>query len=259
VPVGSVEVEVRLLGAAQLVVESRLVDGPDWRRSRVRALLCLLALRRQVRREEAMLLLWPDLADAPARHNLRVTLNYLQGLLEPERRGREAPFYLRQDAEWLRLLDEPHVVVDADVFERGIARGDRLRAEGRLVLAIAAYDDAFALWRGGCLADVANEDWAQPSIARIANRAANARLASGSIRMALDDVPGAIDAAIGALEIDQWSEPAYRLTVAAHLARADRPAAHRAMKECRAMLNDLGVAPSDETLALERRLAGPQP
>lgn len=199
-------------------------------------------------------LLWPDLGADAARHNLRVTLNYLQHLIEPGRRSGEAPFYLRQDNDWLWLLDEPHVVVDGDEFERLITRADSARADGQLAVAARTYEAAFAWWRGGYLVDVVNDEWAQSSVARVSRRAAIARVSSASIRLALGDATAAVDEALRALEIDQWSEPAYRLLVSGHLGRGDRAAARRTMQLCLTMLDELGVSPAAETQLLERRL-----
>jgi DNA-binding SARP family transcriptional activator len=254
VPMGSVTVEVRVLGPAAIAIHGRPVDGPEWRRGRVRALLCLIAHERRLRREDAMVRLWPELDEQAARHNLRVTLNYLQRLLEPDRRTGEAPFYLRQDGDWLRLLEEPHVVVDAERFEHAIDGADRRREEGQLEGAAAAYEAAFAHWRGAYLADVTSEEWAQPAQARLSHRAVTARSAWASICLALNRVDDALDVTYGALEIDPWSEPVHRLVVAAQLARGDRPAAKRALDDLQRVLDDLSLPASPETQALARRL-----
>jgi DNA-binding SARP family transcriptional activator len=262
VPIGVSGVVLGVLGPTELVVDGTPADGADWRRAKVRALACLMAIRRRVRRDEVVDLLWPDLDVDAGRHNLRVTLNYLQRLFEPHRRSGEAPFHLRLEGEWLRLLDPPHVRVDAEEFLDSVERADRLRAEGRLEAASVAYRRAMDRWRGECLADVVLEDWSQASVARLVSRGAEAGVALASLLLALGEPADAIDAAYRALQIDRWSEPAHRLVVASHLARGDRPAAQRALDDCLGMLDELGVPPSPETASLGRRLAsvdGPPP
>ena len=64
------------------------MDDPDWRRAHVHALMLLLVVRSELRREEAGALLWPDLDDKKAAANLRLTLHYLQNVLNLTRRPR---------------------------------------------------------------------------------------------------------------------------------------------------------------------------
>ena len=102
-----------MLGSARLRHGDRVVDDADWRRERVRALLLLLVVRSELRREEAAALLWPDLDQQKSAANLRLTLHYLQSVLEPHRAKREAPYFVSQDAGFLRLRGHDRLTVDA--------------------------------------------------------------------------------------------------------------------------------------------------
>ena len=65
----------------------------------------------------------PDLSDAAARRNLRVTLTYLQSVLEPDRLHDEPPFYLSVDQERIRFAGSaPRVARRPPVRGRGHAR-----------------------------------------------------------------------------------------------------------------------------------------
>jgi LuxR family transcriptional regulator, maltose regulon positive regulatory protein len=256
VPIRSAGVELHVLGPTEMVVGGEVVTDPDWRRAKVRAVACLMAVRRSIRRDEVVELLWPDLDLEPARHNLRVTLNYLQRLFDPDRRAGEAPFHLRMEGEWLVLLGAPHVRVDAEEFAALADRADRRRLDGDLSGAVDDYRAALTLWRGDCLSDAEGEEWARSHCSRLVGRGAEAGVALSSLLLALGDPAGASEAAYVTLGIDRWCEPAYRLIVASHLARGDRPAAQRALDQCLAVLDDLGVPPTAETAALQRRVAG---
>ena len=79
-----------------------LVDHRDLSRRRVRELLCLLVARRRVRREVVADILWPEVTNAL--HNLRVTLNYLQRILEPDRPANEPSYFVRTGGDTLALV-----------------------------------------------------------------------------------------------------------------------------------------------------------
>src|SRR5262249_32214371 len=72
-------------GPLRLRVDGAAVPPPELRRSRVRELLAVLAVRQSVTRDRLMDLLWPDLGPDDAAANLRVTLSYLRRALEPDR------------------------------------------------------------------------------------------------------------------------------------------------------------------------------
>ena len=89
--------------------------------SRTRELLSLLALRGETTREAAAAVLWPDLDERRSSNNLRITLSHLRRLLDPARRPGEAPFFVRQRGEQLRL--HPSGQLNVDLWRRSGARG----------------------------------------------------------------------------------------------------------------------------------------
>ena len=95
-------VSLSLLGPTTLDTGTGATNA-HWKRDRVRSLLVFLALRQSATRDQIVDALWPHLEPEAAERNLRVTLCYLQQVLEPERRGGEAPFFVRQDGPLLSL------------------------------------------------------------------------------------------------------------------------------------------------------------
>ncbi|NNF56320.1 MAG: hypothetical protein HKN03_17980, partial [Acidimicrobiales bacterium] len=77
------QLELRVLGPLMIRIGGVEIHHPDLRRSRVRELVHALVVHRSARRDVLADLLWPDLPDP--RHNLRVTLDYLRGAIEPRR------------------------------------------------------------------------------------------------------------------------------------------------------------------------------
>ena len=100
-------VGIRVLGPLEVDHDAHPVDTPELHRTRVRELLSVLVVERTVSRDRVIDLLWPDLDPTRGRANLRVTLRHLQRVLEPDRGQGSAPYFLRGDAQQLRLVSVP--------------------------------------------------------------------------------------------------------------------------------------------------------
>ncbi len=254
-PTPAAPLEVAVLGATTLRREGRVVDHPHWRRERVRALLLVLMARGGGTREELAGSLWPDLETSAALRNLRVTLSYLLAVLEPERSEGAPSFFVRADGPTLRLATEGWLQVDAWTFEDLLDRAAEAERHGEPSAALDLYRRALRLYRGPYLADAGYEEWALPHRDRLAARFVTAAVRAGELTLAGGDPDESLRLAGRALESEPWSEGAHRLSVAAHLARGDRAAAHRAMETCLAQLDDLGVRPTEDTEIVLRAIA----
>ncbi len=257
VPVAPGSVRVDVLGPTRLHVEAGA--GADWQRERVRSLLLYLVVYGPSRRESICDALWPDLEPAAADRNLRVTLSYLQRVLEPDRRRGEAPFLLRQDGTTVVLAGAPHLLVDAAEFEQLVVRAEESDRRGAPSVARQQYRAALELWRGPCFADVAYEEWIQPARSRLCGRFVQAAVRTGELALAAGDTASARRTAHHALAVDDWSEAAHRVLIAAALADGDHAGAARAAVACDQLLSELGVVAGPETQMLIRRLRVPEP
>ncbi len=106
---------VSLLGRFEVSVGSRVVEEEGWRLRKAASLVELLALApyHRLHREQAMDLLWPDLAPRSAANNLHQTLHAARRTLEPD----AADFrYLALRDEQLFLCLDGALRVDADAF-----------------------------------------------------------------------------------------------------------------------------------------------
>ena len=250
-------IRVEVFGPVRLWRRDEIVTDRHWRRERVRHLLLLLVDHRALRRSEAADLLWPELDAEAASSNLRTTLSYLLGILEPHRRQGEAPYLLAQDAGILRLTDDEHIVVDAWELEERLEAAATAENSGLVSVALERLLDALAFWHGPYLDDVATEEWAQPARRRMHEQVATAAIRASELLVAGDRPQEAARPARIALEADPWSEAAYRTLIAAHLASADRGAATKAIAECESMLTELGVEPDASTRALLAHVDSP--
>ena len=219
-----------------------------------RELLAFVVHHRQTTRDKVLGALWPDLPESAARRNLRVTLTYLQTVLEPDRVRDEPPFYLQVDQDIIRVLGPPHVQTDLRALEEFVAAAEAATATGDLGGATDEYErGARGLARrlsggvrrfrvGGTRRDSVR-NYAVGSFVR----AANVALGAGRNETA-------ITAAEKTLVIEPWSEEAFRVLIAARYAAGDRVGATRAFEQCDAMLEDLGVGRSPQTEMLRRSL-----
>jgi DNA-binding SARP family transcriptional activator len=229
------------------------VDGAgsvdELRRTRVRELLGLLALRGQVSGELAGELLWPDLERPKRQNNLRLTLNYLRNLMEPDR-GRGQPFHVRRVDDVISLERTAYLDVDVWHMREAIERGRRHESTGRIADAMREYGTAVARWTGEILIDLRLLDELTPELTHldVLLGSTAARLAEYCLSQG-DDV-AAETWAQQLLARDPYAERAHAVLISARLGRGDRPGAAEAAVVCRDALDQLGVDPGPGTALL---------
>ena len=230
------------------------VTDPDLRRERVRTLLAFLVGHRAATRAEVTAALWPDLDERSQANNLRVTLNYLQRVLEPWRPAGEPGYLVRTDGPRIELLAGSELRIDVDDFDRHVEAAARAEDDGAPSLALEHHLAAVDLYRGPLHADVPDADWIDLDREHYRTRFVRAAVRSGQLLLGRGDVDRAEGTARRALAVDQWAEDAYGVLTAAALARGDRSAAQRQLDRGLAALAELGVEPSDATHRLRRRI-----
>jgi len=246
-------VEVGVLGPLVLTADGRPLAG-QLRRGRVRALLSFLVAHRTTTRAAVMATLWPDLDERAGANNLRVTLNYLLGALEPWRGRGEPSFFVRTDGTAVTLAGGAWLQVDAERFDDHVRRATRADADGAPSVALDHALAAAALYRGPAHQDAGDADWVDIERERYGARFVTTAVRAGELLVGRGDAEHAEDLARRALAVDPWCEDAYALTVSAALSRGDRTAARRTLDKADAALAELGVDPSPELQRLRRRL-----
>ena len=228
--------EFRLLGPIEVIGD----DGASipLGGARPRALLAQLLLNANdvVSTDRLIDGIWGEQPPASAASALQVHVHALRRTIGPDRIVTRPPGYVvRVDADEL----------DVDRFARLVADGDP--------------HGALALWRGQALADLAFEPFAQAEAARLEE----ARLAALEARIDADLDAGRHGALTGELDALAAAHPhRERLQAQRMLAlyRAGRQAdALAAYREARDALDELGLEPSAELRALERRILEQDP
>ena len=132
-------IEIRALGPIELWRGGAPVSEPAWGRERVRSLLQLLVDQRRMARSRAAATLWPDLDGEAAGNNLRVNLNHLQKLLQPDRAAGEPTRFLRTVDDHLEWVDSDQLTIDVDEFT-GLVAAARAADERQVPAeALASY------------------------------------------------------------------------------------------------------------------------
>jgi DNA-binding SARP family transcriptional activator len=137
------------------------------------ALLCLLAIRHEARREEVVDLLWRGVEESRARNAFRQALHRLRTAIGDD--------LLPQDRERLRLVRSDRLIVDLDRFEAAASAG-------RVEEAIACYTGDFLA--SASLGEPPFDMWVEQERARLRTQ----------FRKVLEDAIGRASAA------GQWSE-----------------------------------------------------
>ncbi len=233
--------EIRLFGGVRIKQGDALLGG--FISAKAPALLAYLACNPGAHGRESLAgLLWGEMPEPDARNNLRQTLSNLR----------------KKIGDHL-IITRTHVGFDAaapcwldvEQFERR-ARDDA---------GMEALHEAAALYRGDFLAGFsprsapAFEEW------MLAQRARYRELALWVLQRLTDEhlrrreLGRTIDAAARLLALDPWREEAHRQLMRALAYGGQRSAALAQFEKCRRVLYDeLGVAPSLETLQLYERI-----
>jgi predicted ATPase/DNA-binding SARP family transcriptional activator/DNA-binding CsgD family transcriptional regulator len=143
---------IRLLGGFEVSVGSRTIADASWRLRKAAGLVKLLALAEghRLHREQAMDLLWPDLAKKAASNNLRGVLNAARRTIDPA----GGSLYLASEGGSLVLCRGGSLWVDVDAYEEAAIAARHTRTP-------SAYQAAIELYAGGLLPQDRHEAWAE--------------------------------------------------------------------------------------------------
>src|SRR4051794_24209961 len=163
--VSSTTLWFRLLGGLQVERDGETIELAARRQ---RALLGLLLLNtgRVVPVDRLIDQLWSEQPPAAASATLQAYISQLRRVLEPDRPARAPAQVLVTRDPGYSLRVEP-AQLDTLNFERLAREGHAALGTGDAEGADRVFTEALDLWRGGALADFADEPWAAAALAHL--------------------------------------------------------------------------------------------
>jgi len=240
-------IRVETLGNFRVWRNNEELTAKDFGRDKTIQLFQYLVSNRQrnaLHKEKIMDNLWDDWND----RDFKVALHGINKALEPNRPSRTEPeFIIRQGVSYQIDLDK--VWVDIEALEKFIIIGNQLLNKDNTI-AIEAYENAIALYKGSFLPNRIYEDWTSEE-----REKAQLLILGAYITLAellLNENPlESIRLAQKALAIDATWEDAYRIQMQAYINKGNRPQAIKTYMKCEAILDEeYGISPLPQTKKL---------
>ncbi|HOT92626.1 MAG TPA: BTAD domain-containing putative transcriptional regulator [Anaerolineae bacterium] len=254
------QLSLTLLGTLAITLDGQPVAGIE--SDKARALLAHLALEpeRAFRREALSALLWPEAAPAQAAQNLRQALYNLRRAL--------GEAFLLTTPQTVQFNAAADVTVDALTWRRlwSETQTHRHRRRETCRPCLERLAQAIALYRGDLLAGFALkdcpafDDWLAVERERLHVQALEALTLLANAAERRGDYPAAQEYARRLLALEPWQEAAHRHLMRLLALDGRRAAALAQFEVCRRALDEeLGLEPTEETRALHARIRAGEP
>jgi DNA-binding SARP family transcriptional activator len=249
--------EVRLFGGLHVKAPHGVVGERDWTKRKSRLLFSMLVARggTDVHRGEIIDYLWPDMDEERGLSNFYVVWSAMKRALSPRGSEQGSPFV--QHAHGVCRIVSEHVVSDLDLFKAAVGRARVAHAEGDARTELEALKEALALYRGDVLPGDVYDDWFGAVREHFKHDYEDAALRAGRLFTELGEPLEGLSMLRDASTHNPWREDLYQEMLKLQIATGQRAAAIETYLTCRARLvDDLGIDPSRETVALYEQVLG---
>jgi DNA-binding SARP family transcriptional activator len=251
VPEPQILLRIYLLGPVTVRrTDGSMVGGTLWQRTKVRALLALLALRgHPIHREQLIDRLWPEQPYEAALRNLNTTIYNLRRSLEPELSRSAASRYILYEGGQYALASETMYWVDVHAFSK-LLRKAQLEPDAHQ--AVRLYQEAIELYDGDYLSDLQlTAVYSAGEHHQLNEQHLQALEALGRLYETIGEKQTAEQSYLKALSLDPCRESATQRLMRLYLWQNNHVAAARACRQLIIYLaEELDMAPSEETRRL---------
>jgi len=180
---------------------SQLIEPQSWRREKARHLFQLLVANRDkwLPRDQINEMLWADTPVENATNYLKVVLNTLNQVIEPERPRGETPFFVERNQDNYRLNPKARIIVDTELFTKLISEDT-----------LFSLQKAINLYQGRYFQDSYVQEWlvVEDQYFHQQFLLASEKLVARLINQ--EQFEQALDNTYKVLNVDRLWEPAYR-------------------------------------------------
>ena len=245
------ELTIKALGPLEVLRADEPIPAAAWGSAKPRELLVFLLAHPEGRTKEQIgLVLWPEASPAQLRNSFHVVLHHL-------RRALGRPEWVAFENDRYRFDRSLAHAYDVDSFVTLLERADQLRREGahRDPEAIAALEEAVALYRGDFLEGALFGDWVMERQDELRRKYLDATLALGELLESGQRFGEAAEVFRRAIARDRLLERAHRGLMRSLARNGERERALRHFPVLQALLRaELDCDPQVETSDLHERI-----
>ena len=243
---------IETLGAFKVYLGKTEVT--DWQRGKAKELFEFFVTHKKdyIQKQQIIDRLWPEQDEKTADRDFKVALNALNSVLEPTRKARMEPFYIKRTGNSYGLNVQSGYFLDTKEFEEwtlaGIDEKDFQRSKDYLERGLRIY-------KGNYLPDRRFEDWCMNERERLQVIFLRGAERMAQVSIAIKDLNTAIYWCEQIIHQEPTWEEAYRLLMYCYYYKNNRPQSIKWYQKCYLILQqELGVEPLETTKNMYRMI-----
>jgi LuxR family transcriptional regulator, maltose regulon positive regulatory protein len=251
--------KIETLGGFRVIRSGSSVKEEEWHGSQAKNLLkAILAQGEEgVRKEVLKESLWPEGQPAKVEKIFKIALHRLRQVLEPETDKRYGYSYVRLKENRVSL-DKGICEVDVDKFLALLKEGEQREESQQIEEALSFYQEAADLYRGDFLPDDSYAEWADSRREELRRKYLGLLFKTARIHEDRGAARRAISFYEKAVEVDPFSEEAYRRLMVLYAGMGKRNEALKIYRSCeKALREGLNTEPEALTMSIYKKIQNP--
>ncbi|MGN1385649.1 MAG: BTAD domain-containing putative transcriptional regulator [Bacillus sp. (in: firmicutes)] len=245
---------VQTLGEFKVYLGNQEVT--DWQRGKAKALFEYFIIHQgsYIPKQQITDALWAEQDEKTADRDFKVALNALHNALEPERKARMEPFFIKRSGNSYGLNAESCYKLDAIEFEDCVLIG---LEEKEQMQAKAFLEKGLKLYKGEYMPQLFYEEWCTHERERLQGIFFRGAEKMAQLSIAMNDPNSAIHWCELILKKEKTWEEAYRLLMYCYYLKNNRPQSIKWYQKCCAVLQEeLAVEPLASTKDMYEMIIG---